>query len=151
VSPSRAVFLATHAPLRIRRSRLDGRSVLADGALVDEKTVRDEFLALKSDTGALLVPIVGDSGTGKSHLVRWVGETLPDSAKRKVIYLEKAKTSLRAVIDALLADVQDGNLAKLRDDIHRFTDSVDVATLSRRLVNALSESLAATTVRDVPQ
>ncbi|MFF7015960.1 MULTISPECIES: protein DpdH [Streptomyces] len=151
VSPSRAVFLATHAPLRIRRSRLDGRSVLAAGALVDEKTVRDEFLALKSDTGALLVPIVGDSGTGKSHLVRWVGETLPDSAKRKVIYLEKAKTSLRAVIDALLAGVQDGNLAKLRDDIHRFTDSMDVATLSRRLVNALSESLAATTVRDVPQ
>ncbi|MEU6578176.1 protein DpdH [Streptomyces sp. NPDC046805] len=151
VSPSREVFLATHAPLRIRRSRLDGRAVLSDGPLIDEETVRDEFLALKSDTGALLLPIVGDSGTGKSHLVRWVYENLPDSDRCKVIYLEKAKTSLRAVIDALLADAEDGTLAQLRAEIHQFTDSVDAATLSRRLVNALSESLAATTPRDVPQ
>lgn len=155
VSPSREVFLATHAPLRIRRARLDGRAILSDGALIDEKTVRDDFLALKSDTGALLLPIVGDSGTGKSHLVRWVYENLlesnSDPDKYKVIYLEKAKTSLRAVIDALLADTDDDALAQLRADIHKFTDGVDAATLSRRLVNALSESLAATTPRDVPQ
>ncbi|MFD4370031.1 protein DpdH [Streptomyces sp. NPDC058486] len=150
VSPSRAVFLATHAPLRIRRASLDGRALLSDGPLIDEETVLKDFLQLKSDTGALLLPIVGDSGTGKSHLVRWVREKLPASDKRKVIYLEKAKTSLRAVIDALLADAADGTLAKLRADIHQFTDSVDAPTLSRRLVNALSESLAATTVRDVP-
>ncbi|MCC5479048.1 protein DpdH [Streptomyces barringtoniae] len=151
VSPSRAVFLATHAPLRIRRAGLDGRAIVSDGPLIDENTVLKDFLSLQSDTGALLLPIVGDSGTGKSHLVRWVGENLPPSGKYKVIYLEKAKTSLRAVIDALLADADSGALAQLRADIHRFTDGVDAATLSRRLVNALSESLAATTARDVPQ
>ncbi len=151
VSPSRAVFLATHAPLRIRRAGLDGRAIVSDGPLIDENTVLKDFLSLQSDTGALLLPIVGDSGTGKSHLVRWVRENLPPSDKYKVIYLEKAKTSLRAVIDALLADADSGALAQLRADIHRFTDGVDSATLSRRLVNALSESLAATTARDVPQ
>ncbi|MDH3035390.1 protein DpdH [Streptomyces sp. TRM75561] len=151
VSPSRAVFLATHAPLRIRRAGLDGRAIVSDGPLIDENTVLKDFLSLQSDTGALLLPIVGDSGTGKSHLVRWVRENLPPSDKYKVIYLEKAKTSLRAVIDALLADADSGALAQLRADIHRFTDGVDAATLSRRLVNALSESLAATTARDVPQ
>ncbi|MGW9400208.1 protein DpdH [Streptomyces sp. NPDC055642] len=151
VSPSRAVFLATHAPLRIRRAGLDGRAIVSDGPLIDENTVLKDFLSLQSDTGALLLPIVGDSGTGKSHLVRWVRENLPPSDKYKIIYLEKAKTSLRAVIDALLADADSGALAQLRSDIHRFTDGVDAATLSRRLVNALSESLAATTARDVPQ
>ncbi|MFE2532556.1 protein DpdH [Streptomyces sp. NPDC059371] len=151
VSPSRAVFLATHAPLRIRRAGLDGRALVSDGPLIDENTVLKDFLSLQSDTGALLLPIVGDSGTGKSHLVRWVRENLPSSDKHKVIYLEKAKTSLRAVIDALLADADSGELAQLRSDIHRFTDGIDAATLSRRLVNALSESLAATTARDVPQ
>ncbi|MFJ8197324.1 protein DpdH [Streptomyces sp. NPDC096152] len=151
VSPSRAVFLATHAPLRIRRAGLDGRAIVSDGPLIDENTVLKDFLSLQSDTGALLLPIVGDSGTGKSHLVRWVRENLPPSDKYKVIYLEKAKTSLRAVIDALLADADSGALAQLRTDIHRFTDGVDATTLSRSLVNALSESLAATTARDVPQ
>ncbi|MFJ5531260.1 protein DpdH [Streptomyces sp. NPDC093261] len=151
VSPSRAVFLATHAPLRIRRAGLDGRAIVSDGPLIDEKTVLKDFLSLQSDTGALLLPVVGDSGTGKSHLVRWVRENLPASDKYKIIYLEKAKTSLRAVIDALLADADSGALAQLRADIHRFTDGVDAATLSRRLVNALSEALAATTARDVPQ
>lgn len=151
VSPSRAVFMATHAPLRIRRAGLDGRAIVSDGPLIDEKTVLKDFLSLRSDTGALLLPVVGDSGTGKSHLVRWVRENLPASDKYKVIYLEKAKTSLRAVIDALLADAGSGALAQLRADIHRFTDGVDAVTLSRRLVNALSEALAATTARDVPQ
>ncbi|MET9218649.1 protein DpdH [Streptomyces sp. NPDC003300] len=151
ISPSRAVFLATHAPLRIRRASLDGRAIVDNGPLIDENTVLKDFLSLQSDTGALLLPIVGDSGTGKSHLVRWVRENLPPSDKYKIIYLEKAKTSLRAVIDALLADADGGALTQLRADIDRFTDGVDAATLSRRLLNALSEALAATTARDVGQ
>src|SRR5690348_16134334 len=85
VSPSRAVFLATHAPLRIRRAGLDGRALVSEGPLIDENTVLKDFLSLQSDTGALLLPIVGDSGTGKSHLVRWVRENLPSSDKYKVI------------------------------------------------------------------
>ncbi|MFF9644194.1 protein DpdH [Kitasatospora aureofaciens] len=149
VSPPRAVFLATHVPLRIQRARPEGRTLVKEGRPVDEQVVLKDFLTRKSDTGALLMPIVGDSGSGKSHLVRWVKEHIPSTDKRQVIYLEKAKTSLRGVIESLLAEIETGDLAQLKADLDKFTADVDQAALARRLLNALEEVLAATTSKDV--
>lgn len=145
ISPSRAVFLATHAPLRIRRARLDGRTLALEGQPVDENAVLHDFLNRKADSGALLMPIVGDSGSGKSHLVRWVKERTASTDSRQVIYLEKAKTSLKAVIQALLAGVDNDELAQLKSDIGKFTVDIDETALAWRLINALNETLAAST------
>jgi hypothetical protein len=147
VSPSSAVFLATHTPLRIRQARIQGRGIVPMEAIVDEDAVLRDFLERQPDTGTLLMPVIGDSGSGKSHLVRWVKERMPDSDTRRVIYLEKARTSLRAVVETLLDGVQDKRLDRLRDDIHSFTTSMDPEALARRLINALNEALAATTPR----
>lgn len=149
VSPPRAVFLATHAPLRIQRAALSGSDVAVEGTPVDEQTVLDDFLNRRSDSGTLLMPIVGDSGSGKSHLVRWAREQIQSTNGREVIYLEKAKTSLKAVITALLSKVNSDELTQLRADIDKFTAGADKSTLARRLVNALDEALATTTSRDV--
>ncbi|WP_027944769.1 protein DpdH [Amycolatopsis taiwanensis] len=151
VSPSRAVFLATHAPFRLRRSRLtggtreDAKNLERAPDLVDEKVVLSDFLTRKSDTGALLMPIVGESGTGKSHLIRWVREKVKDTPKRKVIYLEKGKTSLKAVIAELLADLDSDNAAELRRTIDQLSSSVEPEALARRLINSIEEELSATT------
>ncbi|MGW4126963.1 protein DpdH [Amycolatopsis japonica] len=155
VSPSRAVFLATHAPFRLRRSRLtggtreDAKNVERAADLVDEKAVLSDFLARKSDTGALLMPIVGESGTGKSHLIRWVREQVEDTPKRKVIYLEKGKTSLKAVIAELLADLESDNATELRRTIDQLSSSMEPEALARRLINSIEEELSATTQKGV--
>ncbi|OOC50883.1 MULTISPECIES: protein DpdH [Nocardiopsis] len=148
VAPSPAVFLATHTPLRIRRSRIQGRSLTPTDTVVDEGMVLEDFLTRRPDTGTLLMPVVGDSGSGKSHLVRWVREKIPASDKRQVIYLEKARTSLKAVIEALLQGIEDESLNNLRNTIHSFSEGTDETTLARRLVNALNEALAVTTSKD---
>ncbi|MDN3029459.1 protein DpdH [Streptomyces sp. S.PB5] len=148
VSPSRAVFLATHAPLRIKRARImDGRELVIGGDPIGERAVLEDFLALRADSGTLLMPVVGESGSGKSHLVRWVREQLADvegSDKREVIYLEKSKTSLKAVVSTLIAQVQSKELAQLKEDIDRFTEDIDEESLARRILNELSEALEAT-------
>ena len=155
VSPSRAVFLATHATFRLRRSRLtggtreDAKNMERAADLVDEKAVLSDFLTRKSDTGALLMPIVGESGTGKSHLIRWVREQVEDTPKRKVIYLEKGKTSLKAVIAELLADLESDNAAELRRTIDKLSSSVEPEALARRLINSIEEELSATTQEGV--
>jgi hypothetical protein len=149
VSPPEAVFLATHAPLRIRRARIQGRNLLPTDHVVDERGVLRDFLERKSDTGTLLMPVVGESGSGKSHLVRWVRSNIRDSSRVKVIYLEKARTSLRAVIEALLEGADDQSLARLRDQIRAFSGTLDETALARRLVNALNEALAATSPGDL--
>ncbi|TDC70564.1 ATP-binding protein [Actinomadura sp. GC306] len=149
INPSPAVFLATHAPLRIRQAAVRGRELIREDIEVSEEDVLKDFLTRKADTGTLLMPIVGDSGSGKSHLVRWVRENISDTNKYQVIYLEKSRTSLKAVIEELLSGVQDDSLDRLRADINSFSSGLDEIALARRLVNALNEALAATSPKDM--
>jgi hypothetical protein len=144
VTPSREVFIATHAPLRIRR-----RSIVARhedrGEPVDERAVLNDFLHRPNGAGALLMPVIGDSGTGKSHLVRWVREQLPSTTERhRIIYLPKTRTSLVAVVDELLAGIEGEHFAQLREDVRRLDQEVDQAGLEQRLLNQLAEALAKT-------
>ncbi|WP_327229968.1 protein DpdH [Streptomyces murinus] len=149
VSPSRSVFLATHAPLRIKRARImDGKELVIEGDPIDEWAVLKDFMALRADSGALVVPVVGDSGSGKSHLVRWIREQLAakkeGADQREVIYLEKSKTSLKAVVSTLIAKAESSDLAQLKEDINKFTEDIDEDSLARRILNELSEALEAT-------
>ncbi|GII65351.1 hypothetical protein Skr01_54360 [Sphaerisporangium krabiense] len=150
VNPSAGVFLATHAPLRIRRSLINGRSLTPTNATADERIVLQDFLEAKSNTGTLLMPVVGDSGSGKSHLVRWVREHIPPSVRRRVIYLEKTETSLKSVVEKLLEGAEGDSLDQLRKDVRSFSEGMTEESLSRRLVNALNEALAKTGSDEVP-
>lgn len=155
ISPHRSVFLATHAPLRIKRAVVsEDKQVQPIGNLINEESVIGDFLTKKSDSGALLMLVLGDSGSGKSHLIRWVREKLPefisDSAAHEVIYLERSMTSLKAVIKALIAKADSSELAQLRDDIDRFTAEIDQESLGRRILNELSERLSATPPKEIP-
>ncbi|ATE52694.1 protein DpdH [Actinosynnema pretiosum] len=145
VIPSSAVFLATHTPLRISRARVVGRTLAETDIVVSEEEVLKEFTSLQAASGALLMPVVGDSGSGKSHLVRWVKEHLTPTVHQKVIYLEKSQTSLKAVLQALLVDIEHESVDQLKRDVATFSSAVDADALARRLINALNEALAATT------
>ena len=143
VSPSPAVFFATHAPLRIYRTLASGRRPDNPGIPVDEEGVRNDFLSRPTANGILLMPVIGQSGTGKSHLVRWIKEKTPSTHDRQVIYLPKTRTSLKAVVKALLAEVEDGELDQLKADVDRMSTELDQAGLERRLLSHLHEALAA--------
>jgi hypothetical protein len=75
-----------------------------------------EFLAdfLREDRPHALAAILGETGSGKSHLVHWMRLHLREDARRMVIVVRKSGTSLRAIvrdiIDKLPADQQRGFL-----------------------------------------
>ncbi|KAB2588166.1 protein DpdH [Streptomyces arboris] len=145
VVASSAVFLATHTPLKIQRAQIDGRQFTNTGQIATEHDVLKDFVSRKTATNTVLMPIVGESGSGKSHLVRWVRENLPASDKRKVIYLEKSRTSLRHVIESLLEGIDDEEIAQLRTDVRTSTSSNNAESLALRLINELTIALAGTT------
>lgn len=151
VSPSPSVFFATHAPLRIRRRHPEAK---ADdrGTAVTEEDVRRDFLGRPTVNGVLLMPVTGESGTGKSHLVRWVQELTPSTDKRLVIHLPKTSTSLRAVVRTLLDQpgIDSPDLVQLRADVDRMSSELDVDTLQRRLILELSEAVAVADPRPGP-
>ncbi|CAM2923922.1 protein DpdH [Saccharomonospora xinjiangensis] len=144
VIPSSSLFLATHTPLRISRARLVQRGLGESEELVDERVVLEEFTNRKPDSGALMMPLVGESGSGKSHLVRWVREHLEPASHQKVIYLEKTQTSLKAVITALLSDIDDTSVDDLKREVSSFSTQLEPAALARKIVNSLNEALANT-------
>ena len=143
VVASRAMFFATHAPLKIYRGDPDGSRTGMSAQPLTEEEVWKDFLSRKAPGGVLLMPVIGESGTGKSHLVRWVREMTPPTDRRVVIYLPKNKTSLKAVVQELLAEVESVELDQLRADVTKMSSQFDQAALEQRLVNQLQEALAA--------
>ena len=51
------------------------------------------------------MPIIGESGTGKSHLVRWLHLRTAGPSGRRVVYIPKYGTNLRRVIELILSDM----------------------------------------------
>src|SRR3954470_17378543 len=92
---SREVLLATHVAPPLQRVARIGGEVVSQGP-----TTQDELLAVleRGDDPSLILPIIGASGSGKSHLVLWLRESLSDDRNRRVIYLPKSDTTLTGVI-----------------------------------------------------
>lgn len=96
-------FQAVHHPLRLQQRPLGVRS---GGRWVDEiEIVKVLEGPLRSD-GYLLVPVVGKSGTGKSHLVRWVAERTGNRDDWESRYLAKNRTSIRSVIETVIKGLE---------------------------------------------
>jgi hypothetical protein len=102
---SEAVSLAVHQSLRFERRVIGGGSDTLPPC--DEAELLDFFLEPNLSEGRVIVPIVGSSGAGKSHVVRWIDSQLrrmDDHDKRVVIRIPKG-TSLKGVLGILLRDL----------------------------------------------
>ncbi len=95
------LFNAVHHPLRPQRRKLRSGGGSSGLQWVTEENVVE---ALKQDVGPdgyLLIPIFGNAGTGKTHLVKWVHTQCTNHANWYQLYMKKNRTSLRDVIVTL--------------------------------------------------
>jgi type II secretory pathway predicted ATPase ExeA len=140
VSPSDSVFLATHAPLDILRVAATAHQGQAQH-VVTEAELLDDFLKRPTNSGVLVVSVLGASGAGKSHLVRWVHANTPRQPKRRVIYLPKDSTSLAGVVGKLLLGLDGPPFDDIRRDVGKLGRDITRDALERRLLDQLAESL----------
>ena len=87
------------------------------------------------------LPVIGESGTGKSHLVRWLYLRLPRVDSRKVVYIPKFGTNLRSVIDLILSGMTGDTVDGLRSELDKAADVLDEAGAPSRLLNELAASI----------
>ncbi len=119
--PSEAVFLATHRPAQMTRRSGDGDQGAVD---YSEQAFRDEFLSSKRNN--LLVPVIGSSGSGKSHLIRWLDTQVERTPDRHVVNVPKHSTNLRDVITLILKELQGEVFNQFRERLSRAADGLTV-------------------------
>lgn len=129
VNPSEAVFLATHRPTRILKREIGQTE---GGSWCDEERLLADFL--EPDRDLLLMPIVGASGTGKSHLIRWLNARIERSPRRKIVYIPKYGTNLRTVIELILADMDGPVFDEIRIELGKAADSLNEEEAPARLL-----------------
>lgn len=111
-----------------------------EGVYVTEREVLEQFL--KPDERMMLVPIIGGSGTGKSHLVRWIGAQLGKSNdRRRIVYVPKHGTSLRKVIELILDEMEGQDVAELRDALQSATSKLDERAAPSAVLGALADAV----------
>lgn len=129
-------FRAVHHPLGPRQRRLEARS---GGTLVDEDEIIRVLEGPLREDGYLLVPIVGGSGTGKSHLVRWVFEHTLDREDWVVRYLAKNRTSIRRVIEIVIDGMQGPAVDAAREALESAPGHIESEeVLAERLLDELA-------------
>ncbi|MFV1362553.1 protein DpdH [Mycolicibacterium elephantis] len=122
-SPTDGVFITTHSPLAImERNQVDDPS----GTIVSEQRLLAAVGEQPAD--APIMPILGRSGTGKSHLVRWLRLELEkvqaDHPNRRLIFVPKHKMSLRAILDLILDQSETTEVDEFRQRVHAATDQI---------------------------
>lgn len=138
-TPSKAVLLATHSPLRI--TRRGGKGGHDASEFVSERQVLDEFLTAPPNNGVLVAIVRGESGTGKSHLVRWVDANIAEQPGRHVIYLQKIETSLKDVIEKLLLEQEDPEFEDIRRRVSSLGSGMTLEEMKQRILAELAEAL----------
>lgn len=120
-----AVLLAVHQP-----SPLTTRDVGSGlPTAVTEEDLLSAFLTDNVPGGALLFPITGASGAGKSHMIRWLDAQLQRSSKRDKLHIIRIpkSASLRTVVEKILEPLKDNPLyAKARGELTRAVADVNV-------------------------
>jgi hypothetical protein len=130
-NPSDAVFLAVHQEMRLfRKSFTTGIS--------ESKSQRqfiNEFLTENPGSGCVILPILGESGIGKSHLVRWLGvqlRQLGDPNSRHVITIPKG-ASLKSVLGRILGDLKGTKYERIRKQLQSAREQMDDISAKQRV------------------
>lgn len=134
-----AVLLAVHEPGPLRT-----RS--ASGAAEEPATEQDLLEALMrpaDDGSAILVAITGDSGVGKSHMVRWLHAQLQRHPKRDqlVIVLVPKTASLRQVVERILEPLEGDAYRHLQAELTKAVEKLNTRDASLMLATSLGIEL----------
>ena len=112
----------------------------------NEDHLLKEFLTPNVPSGALIMPILGASGIGKSHVIRWLQAMIhrrTDSDKYHIIRIPKT-ANLRKVVELILKPLEKNqNYKKIREDLDEAVQNVTEQELITRFVAELTNQIRA--------
>ena len=125
-------LLAVHEPMRLRREGSSGAEICSDEALLKE------FLKVERP-----IPIIGRSGVGKSHLLRWLHAKLkihPEAADWHIVRIPK-NASLREVLVKLLANLEGETFELARQRVKTVGEQLNTHEVAQLLLTFMGQQL----------
>lgn len=126
VTSSQADFLATHVPvsnIHIKK-KWDSKTE----QILSEEQVFNKYI-LNSKNEHQFIIVIGSSGAGKSHLIRWFAARLEQSAPENevVLFVRRSDNSLKGTIKQLLQLPEVANIPNkaVYDRLVRATSTID--------------------------
>ncbi len=140
--PPNHLFLATHHPVAMYRQELiEAPSRVA----YDEERFFKDFLAEKDFA---FVPVLGGSGTGKSHLIRWLAANIKSTDNRKVLLIPKIGTNLKDIVGLILEGMEGKKFDEYRDRLNRAASTLTETQARVQLLNQLAAAVGDNGKRD---
>jgi hypothetical protein len=136
-----AVALAVHQPMQFNRRLIGGDASLLTPC--DEHELLRVFTQKSLPDGRVIVPIVGSSGIGKSHVVRWLDTQLRhmEGKDRRVVIRIPKGTSLKGVLGILLKDLKGPEYDQYRQELLRAQAELDVKESAGLLCEMLAQTI----------
>lgn len=131
---SNHLFLATHHPISMyRRDSIKSSSQNE----YDEAQFLRDFLAEKDFA---FVPVLGETGTGKSHLIRWLWANIESTDKRKVLLIPRIGTNLKDIIEKILdiAEFDEDKLDEYRKRLNQSSQTLTDTGAREQLLNYIA-------------
>lgn len=131
------MFLASHTPIKMYREL---NSSLAESSLVPYSET--EFLRdfLKREN-YMLATVLGDVGTGKTHLIRWLFARIPKNEKRKVILIPRFGTNIRKIISLILEGMEGPQFDEYRQKLKNVDDDLTPESARELLLGYLAVAI----------
>lgn len=130
-----SIFLATHHPIAMYRQELiDAPSRVP----YSEEQFLKDFLA---EQDFAFVPVLGSSGTGKSHLIRWLAANIESTQKRRVLLIPKIGTNLKDIISLILEGMEGASFDEYRKRLNRATSTLTEAQAREQTLNQLAAAI----------
>ena len=130
-----SIFLATHHPIAMYRQEL---IEVPSRVPYSEKQFLKDFLA---EQDFAFVPVLGSSGTGKSHLIRWLAANIESTQKRRVLLIPKIGTNLKDIISLILKGMAGATFDEYRQRLNRATSTLTEAQAREQLLNQLAAAV----------
>ena len=102
-----SLFRAIHSDWDLAVSPPVGKSFQEITETAWSQLTPSEFLAdfLREERQHALAAILGETGSGKSHLVHWMRLNIKPDEKRIVLVVPKSGTSLRAIVKMIIDEL----------------------------------------------
>jgi hypothetical protein len=111
-----AVFLAVHQPMMLMRKNYESDD---EAVPQTELQIFEEFIRENPASGRVVMPIIGDSAVGKSHMIRWIDAHLRISGfaeGRHIVRIPKS-ASMKTVLGLILQNLQGPEYKQLKEDM----------------------------------